>query len=219
MPEQPSCAWDGPTPAPTPNSDPVSFEFSIPRSTGNPDVMPKYPQSPQYTQTSPPNQTLPEITAIPHLVAGGNSSQPDPIKDSLSPDQLLQQQEARWLRCFEEQEKKLQELQELQATFFESSRLSDANYQESFERIEKENQRFLEQEVKTETRIVGSSPLLVSLLFLTGILCALLYERIDDMKLQGGFNLAGALSKQSRPLFILVVANVRLQSSWYMRQN
>ena len=93
MPEQPSCASDGPTPARTPNSDHVSFEFPIHPSTGNPEVMPKYPQGPQDTQTSPPNQTLPEIAAIPHLMAGGSSSQPGPMKDHLSPYQQWKQQQ------------------------------------------------------------------------------------------------------------------------------
>ena len=115
----------GPTPAPTPNSDLVPPEPQIHPSTGNPEAMPMYPQSPQDTQTSPPNQTLPKIAAIPHLVVGGSASQPEPMKDPLSPNQLCQQQQAGWLRCLEEQEKMFQALQ---ATLFESSRLSEAKW-------------------------------------------------------------------------------------------
>jgi len=167
MPEQPSCASYGPTPAGT-NSELVSFEFPVPPSPGKPEVMPKYPQSPQDTQTSPSNQTLPEIVAIPHLDLGegGCSSQPDLMKNPLSRHQLRQQQ-AGWAQGLMEQGKMIR------ATFSESSRLSEAKwwqrYQEGVQLRDKKALKIREQVGEIESLIVGSSPLLVFLLFLTGI--------------------------------------------------
>ena len=165
MPEQPSCASYILTPAGT-NSELLSFEFPVPPSPGKPEVMPKYPQSPQDTRTSPLNQTLPEIAAIPHLMAGGSSSQPDPMKDPLSPCQLWKQQQAEWFPSCEEQEKTLE------ARFYES-RLSGAMWsrhsEELFDRAKEKDKKIWEQAADIKRLIVRSSPLLVFLLFLTRI--------------------------------------------------
>jgi len=163
MPEQPSGALYGPTQARTPNSELVFFEFLIPPSTGNPEVMSKYPQSPRDTQASPPDQTLPEIAAIPHLMAGGSSSQPNPMRGPVSRSQLQLQQAGR-LRYFMEQGNTLE------ATFFESAEaMSWQCYQEGVKLCEKKDSKILEQRVEINRLMVGSSPLLVFLLFLTRI--------------------------------------------------
>jgi len=166
MPEQPSCASYILTPAGT-NSELLSFEFPAPPSPGKPEVMPKYPQSPQDTRTSPLNQTLPEIAAIPHLMAGGSSSQPDPMKDPLSPYQQWKQQQTEWPPRFEKQEKTLQ------AMYCEWSRLADAKWSQLCEEMsdscENDDQRIQEQAVEIQTLLVRFSPLLVFLLFLTKI--------------------------------------------------
>jgi len=90
------------TPASRRHSDGGAGTFPTAPAMGYPSTTHKHPQSPYDVQTSALNQPPHEKNAIPNLTARGASSLPYPIKDLPSPQQLLEQQEAKWHQLFQD---------------------------------------------------------------------------------------------------------------------
>ncbi|PUU82595.1 hypothetical protein B9Z19DRAFT_370696 [Tuber borchii] len=141
-------------------------KFYFQSQEGHPSTIHNHPQSPYDIQTSALNHPQHKKKAIPKLTARGASSLPYPIKDRPSPQQLLEQQEAKWHQIFqdyanESMDKYCLRSLESQAELY---RRSD----EWYERCEKKNQRIIEQSVEIVHLIVESSPP-IFLVYLTDI--------------------------------------------------
>ena len=114
----------------------------------------------------PLNQPPHEKNAIPNLTARGASSLPYPIQDLPSPQQLLEQQQAKWHQLFQEYAKEFVDKYCLQSLEHQAElyRRSD----EWYEKCEKKDEEILELSVEIGHLIVESSPP-IFLVFLTDI--------------------------------------------------
>ena len=140
------------------------FYFQL--QEGHPSTTHKHPQSPYDVQTSTLNQPPHEKNAIPNLTARGASSRPSAIKDRPSPQQLLEQQEAKWHQLFQDYAKEFVDKYCLQSLEHQAElyRRSD----EWYEKCVKKNEEILEQSVDIEHLTVEPS-LPIFLIFLTDI--------------------------------------------------
>ncbi|PUU82598.1 hypothetical protein B9Z19DRAFT_370729 [Tuber borchii] len=139
-------------------------KFYFQSQEGHPSTIHKHPQSPYDIQTSALNHPQREKKAITKLTARGASSLPYPIKDRPSPQQLLEQQEAKWHQIFQDCTKEFMERYRLRS--LESQAELYRRSDEWYERWEKSYQRIIEQSVEIEHLIVESSPP-IFLVFLT----------------------------------------------------
>lgn len=130
--------------------------FPTPPAMGHPSTMHKHLESPYNAQTSALNQTPHAIDAIPDLAARDASSLPYPMQDCSLPQQLLQEQEAKWDQSFQDQAREHQQALYLKSLEYKEvlSQCSD----EGLERYEKKNQEILEQSVEIASLIVESTP-------------------------------------------------------------
>ncbi|PUU72367.1 hypothetical protein B9Z19DRAFT_1111771 [Tuber borchii] len=119
-----------------------------------------------------------------------------------SPQQLLEQQEAKWHQLFQDYAEEF-----VDGWFDQSLECQKELYRRSdewYEKCEKKDQKVLEQSVEIEHLIVESSPP-VSLVFLTDIQATVLDGKTENMKLKENFNVRGALVGTNTPEFTKVL--------------
>ena len=141
-------------------------KFYFQSQEGHSSTTHKHPQSLYYVQTSALNQPPHEKNVISNLTARGVSSLPYPIKDLSSPQQLFEQQEAKWYQRFEDYASEFRDKYRLQSLEFQEElyRRSDVWHK----KYDKKDREIVEQSVEIERLIVESSPP-ISLVLLTDI--------------------------------------------------
>ena len=141
-------------------------KFYFKSQEGHSSTTHKHLQSPYDVQTSALNQPPHEKNVISNHTARGAPSLPYPIKDIPSPQQLLEQQEAKWCQRLEDYATKCRYKYHLQSLEYQ-----EKLFQRSIEwdeKYDKKNREILEKSVEIEHLIVESSPP-ISLVFLTDI--------------------------------------------------
>ncbi|PUU82591.1 hypothetical protein B9Z19DRAFT_1190263 [Tuber borchii] len=133
-------------------------KFYFQSQEGHPSTIHNHPQSPYDIQTSALNHPPHEKNAIPKLTAKGASSLPYPIKDRPSPQQLLEQQEAKWHQRFQDHANEFEDKYFRQSLGCQAElyRCSDAWY----ERWEKKTQRIIEQSVEISAVLSGKTEIM-----------------------------------------------------------